>query len=220
MNGAQDVGGMMGFGPVVPERNEPVFHGEWEKRALGVVLACGALGAWPGDATRLARESLHPVQYWGKSYYNIWITALEHLLVQHGLVDKAELAQPASPEGDAPPSPRMLRAAAVAGLLARGTPYDRPASASARFAVGEAIVTRNINPTGHTRLPRYARGKRGQVGAVRGCFVFPDANAHGRGPAPQWCYTVVFTGAEIWGVGAEPGLTLSIDAFEAYLEPA
>lgn len=219
MNGAQDVGGMMGFGPVAPERDEPLFHAEWEKRALGVVLACGALGLWNLDSSRRARESLHPVQYWSKSYYDIWVTALEHVLARHNLASAAELADPAGIAA-ALPAPRILRADAVAGFLARGSAFDRPAPAPARFKAGDAVATRNINPVGHTRLPRYARSKRGVIEAVRGCFVFPDSNAHGGGEASQWCYTLLFSGRELWGQDADPMLGVSIDAFEAYLEPA
>jgi nitrile hydratase len=90
----------------------------------------------------------------------------------------------------------------------------------ARFKAGDAVRTRNFNPTGHTRLPRYARGKRGTIEAVRDGFVFPDSNAHGQGENPQWVYTVVFEGTEIWGEGADPTLVVSIDAWESYLEPA
>ena len=118
------------------------------------------------------------------------------------------------------PARNALRAENVAAMLARGAPYDRPASAPARFAVGDRVRTKVINPTTHTRLPRYARGKLGIVEAVRGVFVFPDANAHGRGEDPRWLYTVRFTGPELWGEGADATLSVSIDAFEPYLDAA
>ena len=82
------------------------------------------------------------------------------------------------------------------------------------------MVTRNIHPTGHTRLPRYARGKRGVVERVHGVHVFADASAHGEGENPQWLYTVRFAGPELWGEGSDPTLAVSIDAWESYLEPA
>ena len=106
----------------------------------------------------------------------------------------------------------------MAEALARGTPYDRPPVSSARFAVGDEVRALNINPSGHTRLPRYARGKRGRVEKVHGVFVFPDANAHGLGPSPQWLYCIRFSGAEIWGRDGDPDLDVSIDAWESYLE--
>jgi len=103
-------------------------------------------------------------------------------------------------------------------LLAKGAPCDRPVETAPLFLVGEKVKTKNFNPATHTRLPRYARAKVGVVEAVQGSFVFPDDNAHGKGENPQWLYTVVFDGAEIWGEGADPSLTVSIDAWESYLE--
>ncbi|WBV44766.1 nitrile hydratase subunit beta [Pseudoroseomonas cervicalis] len=215
MNGAQDLGGMMGFGPVRPEPEEERFHAEWERRALAVTLAAGALGQWNIDASRHARETLPPGEYLTSSYYEIWIKGLETLLQQRGLVSAEELAAGrALRPGPALPA---LRAEQVAPVLARGTPYDRPAKAPARFAVGDAVRTRHFNPTHHTRLPRYARGRQGVVDKVHGVFVFPDSHAQGQGEAPQWLYTIRFTAAELWGEGADPTLTVSIDAWESYL---
>lgn len=218
MNGAQDLGGQMGFGAVAPEVNEPIFHGDWEKRALGVTLSCGAFGAWNIDESRHARESLHPADYYSSSYYEIWIKALETLLQRHGFVSQAEreaghsLGQGAQPK-------RILTADAVAAVLAKGGPCDRKIADAPRFKAGDRVRTVNANPTGHTRLPRYARGKIGVIDAVREGFVLPDSNAHGRGENPQWVYTVLFDGSEIWGQGSDPTLSVSIDAWESYLEP-
>ena len=58
------------------------------------------------------------------------------------------------------------------------------------------------------------------VEAIRGCHVFPDSVALGSGEDPQWLYTVVFDGRELWGADADPTLKVSIEAFEPYLEPA
>jgi nitrile hydratase len=219
MNGPQDLGGQMGFGPVAPEKDEPIFHAEWEKRALGVTLATGAFGAWNIDESRHARETLPPAEYYSSSYYQIWIKGLEKLLQRHGFVSAADLAAGKAVDGTAPPK-RVLKAADVAATLARGGPCDRPVETPARFKAGDKVRTKNFNPTGHTRLPRYARAKSGVVEAVREGYVFPDTNAHHKGEDPQWLYTVVFDGSEIWGEGADPTLTVSIDAWESYLEPA
>lgn len=217
MNGAQDLGGMMGFGPVLPEGESEIFHAEWEKRALAITLAAGALGRWSIDAARHARETLPPAEYLSSSYYEIWIKGLEKLLVAKGLASPEEIRSGRAQTATTPVKP--LPADGVAPMLARGTPYDRAADAPARFTPGQAVRTRNFQTTGHTRLPRYARGKQGVVAAVRGVFVFPDSHAHERGEAPQWLYTLRFTGAELWGEGADPTLTVSIDAWESYLEP-
>lgn len=219
MNGGQDLGGMMGFGPVAPEPDEPLFHAEWEKRAMAVTVAAGACGFWNIDRSRHARESLPPADYLSKSYYDLWITGLARLVEETGMASAAEIA---AGHAMAPPRParNVLRADNVANALAKGWPCDRPPSAPARFRVGDKVATKVMHPTGHTRLPRYARGKLGRIEAVRGAFVFPDSNAHGRGEDPQWLYTLRFTGRELWGDEADPTLSVSIDAFEPYLVAA
>jgi len=217
VNGGQDLGGMMGFGPILAEPKEPVFHAEWEKRVLALRTAAGALGEWNIDMARHANETLHPVDYLSSSYYETWLKGLEKLLIARGMATREEIIA-----GCASQSPKPTRAApdaaAMAAALAKGTPYDRPSPSPARFAVGDDVRALNINPTGHTRLPRYARGKRGRVEKVHGVFVFPDANAHGLGPSPQWLYLVRFSGAELWGRDGDQGLDVSIDAWESYLE--
>jgi nitrile hydratase len=219
VNGAQDLGGMMGFGPVDPEPNEPLFHAPWERRVLGYTVALGAAGKWNIDMSRHARESLPPAEYLSSSYYEIWTKGVERLVVKTGLVSEEELRL-----GKAlnPPASikRVLTRDDVPAVLARGGPTEREAAGPARFAVGDRVRTRNMHPKGHTRLPRYARDREGVIERVHGAHVFPDTNAHGAGENPQWLYTVRFSGRELWGEEADPNLAVSIDAWESYLEPA
>ena len=172
MNGPHDLGGQMGFGPIAPERDEPYFHAEWEKRALGVTISAGAMGHWTIDESRHARENLHPADYYASSYYEIWIKALEVLLERHGFVTAEELAKGAALGAGAKPK-RVLKGSDVPAALARGGPCNRPVATPARFKAGDRVRTKNFNPTSHTRLPRYARGKIGVVDAVREGFVLP-----------------------------------------------
>ena len=217
MNGPHDMGGAMGFGPVAPDPGEPRFHAPWERRALGLTIAAGALGHWSLDESRHARESLPPATYHSATYYEIWLRALTDLLLRHGEATPEELAaNRAMAPGQAPE--RRLDARDVPAALARGAPTAREAPHPPRFAVGEAVRTRNIHPLGHTRLPGYARDKPGRIEAVRGVHVLPDSNAHGLGERPAWLYAVAFDGAALWGERADPGLVVSIDAFEPYLD--
>jgi nitrile hydratase subunit beta len=217
MNGAQDLGGMMGFGPIVGESEAAPFHSQWERRAHALMLAASALGEWNLDIVRHARETLHPVDYLSSSYYEIWAKGLEKLLLAKGLATAEELA---AGRALTPPRPTRpaLAAARTPSMLASGTPYDRPATTPARFAIGEEVRARTIHPTGHTRLPRYVRGRRGRIERVYGVFVFPDANAHGLGENPDWLYAVRFSGVELWGRESDPNLAVSVDAWESYLE--
>lgn len=219
MNGAQDMGGMMGFGPVVPEQDEPVFHAEWERRAFALTLAMAAPGGWNLDQSRAARESLHPARYLAKSYYQIWLAGLEKLMAERGLVTPDEIAAGKALH-PAKTVPRVLTPEDVPATLRKGGPSQRPAASSQRFQIGQRVRARNMHPPGHTRLPRYVRGHAGAVTHVHGAHVFPDANAAGQGESPQWLYTVRFAGRELWGEAADPTATVSVDAWESYLEPA
>ncbi|MCJ2033365.1 nitrile hydratase subunit beta [Methylobacterium sp. J-068] len=219
MNGGQDLGGMHGFGPVAPEADEPRFHAAWEKRVFGLAMAMGLSGTWNLDASRSAREALPPGEYLTSSYYAIWLKALESQVQAHGLVTPEELA---TGRGFVPAAPvkRVLRGEEVDPLFARGFPSDRPVPDPARFTVGDRVRARIVNPVGHTRLPRYVRGRTGRIEAVHGGFVFPDTNAQFAGEAPQWLYTVRFAARDLWGDQAEAGHAVSVNAFESYLEPA
>jgi nitrile hydratase subunit beta len=219
VNGAQDMGGMHGFGPVVAEPDEPVFHADWERRAFALTLAMGFTGEWNLDASRYARESLPPARYLASTYYEIWLAGLERLLVDRDLVtpEEVDAGRPIEPPR---PLRRTLAAQDVERMLHRGGPTNREAPRPARFAPGDRVRARNVHPATHTRLPRYVRGHVGTVEIVHGCHVFPDVNAHGGGEDPQWLYTVRFEGRELWGADGDPRSGVSVDAFEPYLEPA
>jgi nitrile hydratase subunit beta len=218
MNGIHDMGGMDGFGRVEPETDEPVFHAPWEGRVLAMHRALGATGAWTIDASRYAREMLPPDVYLASSYYWQWLLGMEANLVAFGLVDADEIGGGRSLR-PAKPLPRGRLAADDVGRVLRRGSYARSPTAPARFAVGERVRAKNMHPKTHTRLPRYARGHVGVIDRLVGCHVFPDAAAGGS-ENPQWLYTVAFAGRELWGSDADPSLTVSIEAFEPYLEPA
>ena len=211
-----DLGGQDGFGRVTPVGEDELFHAAWERQALALTLAMGATGAWNIDMSRRARETLP--DYPTLTYYEIWIKGLESLLIERGLVGPDEIAAGRMLHPARPGLP-LLRVTDVPAVLARGSPTLRPATVPARFAVGEPVRLRAAAVAHHTRLPGYARGKTGHIDQVRGVHVFPDAHAQGLGEQPCWLYTVVFTGRELWGSGAAANHTVSIDAWEPYLEP-
>jgi nitrile hydratase subunit beta len=218
MDGVHDMGGMHGFGKVSPEKNEPVFHQDWERRLYALYRAMSYAGVWCIDQARFAREQLPPEVYLASSYYRKWELGMEKQLAELGLAGTDELAAGrALRPGKS--LKRKLTAAEVANTVTRGS-FARPAQKPARFKPGDRVRTKNIHPKTHTRLPRYARDKVGVVEELRGCHVFPDTVAIGKGEDPQWLYTVLFDGRELWGDSAEPSLKVSIEAFEPYLEPA
>jgi nitrile hydratase len=216
MNGIHDLGGMHGFGPVEREQNEPPFHAPWEASMVAIQNAvCNTV--MNIDEFRHGIERMEPGHYLQSSYFEHWLDGITRVLVEKGEIEAGELdARTASFEAQeddpaasvkGPTEPRPRRG----GGVIRG-------AVTPRFAVGDGVVTRVISPHGHTRLPRYARGKRGVVERVHGTHVFPDSNAHGRGEQPQPVYSVRFTAHELWGGGAEPNQTVSLDLWESYLE--
>lgn len=218
MRGPHDLGGVGGFGPVQPERDEPLFHEPWERRALGVVLATGALGEWSIDQSRAKRESLAPVAYWTLSYYEIWLAGMAELLKERGLVSLDEIASGHLQTPARKTAGTKLKAADVAAVLARGSSYLKPASSEARFRIGDAVRTVPQQHGGHTRLPSYATAKVGKVVAVHGNFAFADASAQGDRNASGWLYAVQFSAQELWNNGSTDSVCL--DLWEPYLEAA
>jgi nitrile hydratase beta subunit len=218
MDGIHDMGGMHGFGKIEPEADEPVFHAPWEGRTMALNRALGYTGIWTIDQTRYGIERLPPDVYLNSSYYKKWAVRLENLLIEKGLIGTDELkAGHALRPGKQ--LKRTLAAADVPNTLSRGS-FTRPAQGPARFKPGDRVRTKNIHPETHTRLPRYARDRVGVIEALRGCHVFPDTAAQGKGDDPQWLYTVLFDGQELWGKDSDPALKVSIEAFEPYLDPA
>jgi len=229
MNGVHDMGGMHGFGPVEAEASEPVFHAEWERRTFALVLAAGA-GRWNIDQGRFAREQMPPAEYLRASYYERWLWGLERLLVETGRLtagerDAARRARPTPAEpGDrlahSPLAADTLRAADVPAFLQNRRAARRDAVVPPRFHAGDAVRARNLNPTGHTRLPRYCRGHVGVVDRDHGVFVFPDTHAAGLGPKPQHVYSVRFDARELWGSEAPMNDRVYVDLWDDYLDKA
>ncbi len=219
MNGAHDLGGMHGFGPIGADPDEPLFHAEWERKCFALTLAAGFTGEWNIDASRFAREQMPPAEYLATGYYEHWLFGLEYLLADRGMVSTDEMAA-GKVQVEPKPVARTLKAADVAKTLAKGGPSERETNTAPRFKVGDRVRTVNINPATHTRLPRYARGKVGTVELMHGAHVFPDTNAQFTGEAPQHLYTVRFEGGDLWGPDAEPGTAVTVDCWESYLDAA
>ena len=238
MNGVHDIGGMHGFGPVVREENEPVFHADWEGRTYALQRFASRSRLFNIDEFRRTIERMPPARYLAATYYERWLYALETLLLEKGVVRRAELEAAVSEAheagarsdgyGDTTSDSAQTSNDDVSAALKRdgegvsqqprsvALRYDP--SYKARFKVGDKVVGRNLNPEGHTRIPRYARGKHGVIRHDWGVFVFPDTHAHGRGANPQHCYSVEFEGRELWGPDHSVRERIYIDLWEDYLE--
>jgi nitrile hydratase beta subunit len=226
MNGAHDLGGMHGFGSVVIEPDEPVFHAEWEGRVFALTQAMGAWRRWNIDMARFAREQMPPAEYLAASYYERALWRLEQLLERHGFLTRAEEHQRMRQGVDAGGhagfalQPGALRADGVPRLLRnrRAARLDDPVPP--KFKAGDGVVARNMNPAGHTRIPRYVRGRQGVIDRDHGVFIFPDTHAAGLGQKPQHVYAVRFAARELWGPEAHPHDAVYVDLWDDYLDPA
>jgi nitrile hydratase beta subunit len=219
MNGIHDLGGMTCFGPIQREQNEPIFHADWERRVFGMNLA-GLAFFGPVDRARHAIERMDPVEYLSTTYYEHWLKGLEILAKDLGYATDEELAtgRVAAVKPTPFPAPKAEQAE---GLIRHGMPATREdGRTQPAFAVGDKVRARNIEVTGHTRLPRYVRGRFGVVIAHRGSHVFPDTVAHDRGENAQPLYTVRFEAKELWGDNVTRRDCVLIDLWEDYLESA
>ena len=226
MNGVHDMGGMHGFGPVQREEHEPVFHEEWEGRLVGMRNVVGpAPGLGPGGF-RYAIESLDPAFYLTASYYERWLETFAAGLIQRGLITPEELAQRIDAYAEEPDAPLpkaedpALARQAVERLRRRRDLHHHEMTVTPRFAPGDQVRARNVHPIGHTRMPRYVRGKQGVVRWCYGVHATLDHEPNGPILPPQPVYSVQFAMEELWGESAEPGEHLYIDLWESHLEPA
>ena len=216
MNGVHDLGGMHGFGPIVPEKNEPVFHAAWEGRIVAMRKALIAAGKLPGTM-RPQVESLPAVEYLGKTYYEHWYAAVVELLIQNGVATREEIASGKLAKGSVKSVP-ALKPADAAKLPFLVPQVMLKIDLPQRFSAGQKVRARNINPEGHTRLPRYVRGHVGTVDRNRGVQAFPDTDVYKRGQNPQHVYSVRFAARELWGEASSSTDSVYLDLWEGYLE--
>jgi nitrile hydratase beta subunit len=219
VNGVHDMGGIHGMGPIIREADEPVFHAPWEARVFALRRAMGAWRRWNIDATRHSVEQIPADRYLQLGYFERQFEAFLKMLVGAGFVSAEEVASGHSRMPASGVTP-VLTVDGAAALIASGAPCDRQIGVHGHFEVGQTVHTRNIHPTGHTRLPRYARDKIGSIDRCRGVFVFPDSNAHFLGEQPQPLYSVRFDARELWGAQGTGTDGVYLDLWQDYLEPA
>jgi nitrile hydratase subunit beta len=217
MNGIHDMGGMQDMGPLRYEKDEPVFHEPWEGRVYVIRRAMGAWRKWTTDHARHEVERIPPADYLRMSYYERWLVSTEELIVKSGLITRAELESGKPAPGSVKATP-PLKTADMQTVLVRPKVARPDAQVKAKFKVGEHVRARNINPAGHIRLPRYARGKAGVIQLDHGIYVFPDTIVAGRGEKPQHVYSVRFEARELWGPEASPRHAVYLDLWDDYLD--
>ena len=221
MDGVHDMGGMHGFGPIEAEENEPTFHAAWEGRVLAICF--GTRVRVPGGF-RNNIEKLDPAFYLASSYYEKWLHARIKGLIDAGAITKDELESAiercASRPGAPVPTRGVEEAKEQSGESPRAVQRKSGEASEPQYKVGDRVRARNTHPAGHTRLPRYIRGKVGEVIRTYRRQGFQDAEPMSDHDGPQPVYAVRFDGTEVWGESAEPNSSVCLDMWEAYLQPA
>ncbi len=223
MDGIHDLGGMMGFGRIERDDDEPLFHESWERQAFGVLLQASGSVGFSDDHLRCHIERIPPLHYLQASYYERWVLSLEAFLEERGILSSEDIARRMEAMGT-PSRPAGGRGATlddIEAAVAEGSSGRRDAGlAEARFRTRDRVRVRNDHPGHHTRAPRYTRGRVGEILADHGVFVFPDTNSRDLGECPEHCYTVRFSARELWGEAAPARDSLCVDLWDSYLEPA
>ena len=224
MNGIHDMGGMHGFGPVEHEENEPVFHEKWEGRVYGMTRQLRQFLVTDAGGFRYAIERIPPATYLASTYYEKWLQAVESLLIENGVLTAEEMDHKTAfykenPQAEVPRHDDPQRTAEVMSRILTRQPLHREIGVKPRFKIGDPVRARSFNPPGHTRLPRYIRGKRGEIVLYHGVHDFEDTVAVGTEAKPQPVYAVRFYAVEVWGDSAEANNSIYIDMWESYLEP-
>jgi nitrile hydratase len=190
------------------EPYERHYHARWEPtiRLLFRVILPRHLPNGTDGALRHAIERMDAEHYLRSSYYERWVTAAATLAVESGIVTHADLEDRA---GGPFPLSRPVTA----------TTITDPPAGRARFVVGDRVRVRGWHPRGHTRCPWYIRGHVGVVTRCDGAFSLPDEEAHSEHHVHEPTYSVRFDAGELWNDG-QPGVTVNVDLWDSYLEPA
>jgi nitrile hydratase subunit beta len=222
MDGVHDMGGMHGFGPVVVEGSDEIFHEDWEVRVFALSQLISLRGLVGGPGGRAIRESMDAAHYLEASYYERWLWSVERRLEAKGTIASGEVeAMMAGLTADeSPPTATNPGLAATAIKELRQGPPAMGTAVRPRYVPGDRVRVRRMHPAGHTRCPRYVRGAVGVVERVQGTDLLPDLATYGLPTEPEPVYAVAFASQELWGDSDEPPWTVLLDLFDDYLEPA
>ncbi len=215
MDGIHDLGGKLGYGPVDVNEPEEPFHADYEGRIWGMTRTAKAPGITI-DWWRHIRELIGKDDYLNRSYFDSWAQTHIASMIDGGVFTFAELE---SGKSETPPL-GQVETTDYDGVLALNKTmafrFDAPVDSKPAFKVGQSVVTNAKGHAGHTRLPEYARAKRGLILSYRGAHIFADDSAKGDEWA-QHLYTVSFSATELWGDGANEKDSVSLDLWEDYL---
>ena len=225
MDGIHDVGGKPGYGFVDKTSTAHPFENPWEGRVFAMLNLVARAGAYQNtDEFPHAIERIAEGEYFDQGYFGRWLSAMELLLLESGLVSSSELdALPPRPSAYGRDNPSGSRAeqakpvdhegqAATLSVMKNQGLIQSECITAPKFQIDQNIRTISHPLPGHTRLPEFGRSREGTIIDCHGLWTFPDASAHQLDPSQQFLYTVRLTPFAI-----DEGI-IHLDLFEAYLE--
>ena len=218
MDGVHDLGGKQGFGPIDVDEVEVPFHADWEGR-MWAIAQCARSPDWTIDWWRHVRELIDPVDYLSRPYFDSWAQTHIAAFIDSGELTLDEIVSNQSATTPANQQPSRENEDIFAAIEAQAYRFDREIEAQPAYRVGDRILTRQLLPRHHTRLPAYARGRPGVIHAHHGAHVFADESAQGHEIA-QHLYSVVFEASDLWIEAGNKKDRVFIDMWESYLDPA
>jgi nitrile hydratase beta subunit len=220
MDGIHDLGGKQGYGPIAVDEDETPFHHDWEAREWGI-SRCARAPEITIDWWRHCRELIGPEDYLGRPYFDSWAQTDFSTYIEGGWMTVEDIGRPdalgVGTEDDPPPALTLQQV--LQEDRSHAYRFDAEIDAEPRFAVGQQIITASHGHAGHTRLPQYARGRRGTIQGCNGAHVFPDLSAGGV-EIHQYCYGVMFTADELWAEASDSRDKVFLDLWESYLSGA
>jgi nitrile hydratase len=229
MDGIHDTGGKSGYGPVQYQKAEPVFHYEWEGRALSILTWMHLKGISWWDKSRFFREQMGNQRYVDMlrdSYYTHWLDAAERMLVADNIITEQERRHRVEEILDGSyeerkPSRNFDSSEINAAIEEMHTPRSLVLEGpKPSYKEGDRVQVKNMHPSGHTRCPEYVRNHVGEIAMSHGPEIYPDSSYAGLGDDPKPVYTVGFSATDLWGEKGNPQDTVYVDLWEPYLTPA
>jgi len=221
MDGIHDLGGKQGYGPIEVDSDETPFHHDWEAREWGIAQSARTPGITI-DWWRHCRELILPEDYLGRPYFDSWAQTDFSTYIDAGWMTLQEVGsgKSAGRKNDHGEPPTALSLQQVLQEdHDHAFRFDAEIDAAPAFGVGQQVMTSSHGHSGHTRLPQYARGRRGTIQVCNGAHVYPDLSAQGE-EIHQYCYNVMFMAEELWPEAQGSRDKVYLDLWESYLAEA
>jgi nitrile hydratase beta subunit len=211
VNAVHDVGGLLHFGPIdMDGGSNHAFHHEWHGRVFAMFISVFVAGYFSFDEARHEIEKLDPDFYANSDYYERWLRMIETVLERRQVFAQTDHEPPAT----------VLTKDLVAGVMGSPTSFRATVDTAPRFQVGDRVRVRDFDTVGHTRVPRYVRGRTGIVARSDGGYKVSDFRVVPGESPPQNLYNVRFMATELWDNAASALDSLHIELWECHIEPA